>query len=384
MEQKFSISKTLPVLFGFFIMGFCDVVGIASNYVKQDFNLSDTMANFIPFMLFIWFFVLSIPTGIMMNKWGRKKTVQISNILTIIAMMIPFVSYTYYSCLITFALLGIANTILQVSLNPLLSNVVNKEKLTSALTAGQFIKAISSFSGPFIAAFATAYFKDWQAMFPIFAGITLLSFLWLQLTPIQESVETEKSSSFKEVAALLKDKVILLLFLGILCIVGVDVGLNTATPRILAERAGLSVESANYGVSVYFACRTIGAFLGAIILAKYPAGKFFKQSIIIALLALLALFFVQGKLAILITVGILGFTCANIFSIIFSFAMQRKPEKANEISGLMITGVAGGAIFPMIMGLATDAIGNQTGSILIIGLCIIYLIYCSFGIKVND
>ena len=189
MKKQLSISTLLPVLFGFFIMGFCDLVGFSSNYVKQDFNLSDTMANFLPFMAFIWFFVFSIPTGIMMNKLGRKKTVQLSNLLTLIAMIIPFIEYSYYSCLIAFAVLGIANTILQVSLNPLLSNVVRNNQLTSALTTGQFVKAISSFSGPFIAAFAVSYFGNWQSMFPIFAGITLLPALCLQLTPIEEISE---------------------------------------------------------------------------------------------------------------------------------------------------------------------------------------------------
>ncbi len=383
MAKQHSIPRLLPVLFGFFIMGFCDVVGISSNYVKQDFNLSDTMANFLPFMLFIWFFIFSIPTGIMMNKWGRKNTVQISNVITLLAMMVPFVSYSYYSCLVAFALLGIANTILQVSLNPLLSNVVKKEQLTSALTIGQFVKAISSFSGPFIAAFALTYFGNWQSMFPIFAGITLLSSLWLQFTPITEVAEAAPSSSFKEVWSLLSNKTILLLFLGIIFLVGLDVGMNTATPRILMERCGIAVKEANYGVSVYFACRTAGAFIGAFILSRFSAVKFFKINLVVAIIALIFLFFIAEKLPILILVGIVGFTCASIFSIIFSIALQKVPQKANEVSGLMVTGVAGGALIPLIMGIVTDFVGNQSGSVLVIIACAVYLLICAFLLKKN-
>ncbi|MDR3061415.1 MAG: MFS transporter [Dysgonamonadaceae bacterium] len=378
MKQQQSISKLLPVLFGFFIMGFCDVVGISSNYVRQDFNLSDTMANFLPFMVFIWFFVFSIPTGIMMNKLGRKKTVQLSNIITLAAMLIPFIQYSYYSCLIAFALLGIANTILQVSLNPLLSNVVGNNQLTSALTAGQFVKAISSFSGPFIAAFAVLYFGNWQSMFPVFAGITFLFFLWLQWTPITDTSEKSSTSSFSEVWGLLKDKTVVLLFLGIVFIVGVDVGINTVTPRILMERCGIPMEEANYGVSVYFACRTVGAFMGAFILSKFSATKFFRIGMAIAVVALASLFLVSGKPAILILVGIIGFSCANVFSIIFSIAFRKAPEKANEVSGLMITGVAGGALIPVVMGLAADLWGNQSGSVAVLLLCGLYLLLCSF------
>jgi fucose permease len=379
--EKLSVTKTLPVLFGFFIMGFCDVVGIASNYIRQDFRLSDTLANFLPFMVFIWFFICSVPTGMLMNRIGRKKTVQLSNIITVIAMAIPFIFYSYHSCLLAFALLGIANTMLQVSLNPLLSGMAKPEQMTSLLTAGQFIKAISSFSGPFIAVFAVARFGTWQSMFPLFAAITLLSMLWLQLTHIAEKQEENRASSFKDILKVLEDKTILYLFFGIVFVVGLDVGLNTATPRLLMERCGITAEEANYGVSVYFACRTAGAFIGAFILARFSAAGFFKIGIITAIAGLFALFFLAGKAPILVMVGLIGFACANVFPIIFSAALQKMPEKSNEISGLMITGVAGGALIPLIMGICTDLIGNQTGSLLIISLCACYLLFCAFSLK---
>jgi fucose permease len=382
MQTK-NVTKLAPVLFGFFIMGFCDLVGISSNYIKQDFRLSDTLANFLPFMVFIWFFICAVPTGMMMNRIGRKKTVQISNVITIIAMVAPLAYYTYYSCLVAFALLGLANTILQVSLNPLLSNVVSQKRLTSSLTAGQFIKAISSFSGPFIAAFAVAYSGKWQSMFAVFAAITLLSSVWLQLTPIAESDKNNETTSFREILGLLKDRTILVLFLGIIFIVGLDVGLNTATPRILMERCGIAVEEANYGVSVYFASRTVGAFVGAFILARFSHSLFFRIGMVVTVAALTALFFVSGKLPILILVGIIGFACANVFSIIFSAAIQKIPKKTNEISGLMITGVSGGALIPLIMGICTDLTGSQTGSVLVISVCALYLLFCSVSLKTN-
>ncbi|MDR0542471.1 MAG: MFS transporter [Dysgonamonadaceae bacterium] len=374
------LNRLFPVLFGFFIMGFCDVVGISSNYVKQDFQLSDTLANFLPFMVFIWFFICSVPTGMIMNRIGRKKTVQLSNVVTIVAMTIPFIFYSYHACLFAFALLGIANTILQVSLNPLLSGMVKREQTTSMLTAGQFIKAISSFSGPFIAAFAVACFGKWQTMFPLFAAITLLSSVWLQLTPVTEKDE-QNITSFSDILKILKDKTILFLFLGIVFIVGLDVGLNTATPRLLMERCGISVEEANYGVSIYFACRTVGAFIGALILSRFSAAGFFKIGMVAAMAGLILLFFVTGKIPIMILVGLIGFACANVFSIIFSVAIQKMPEKTNEISGLMITGVSGGALIPLAMGICADLTGGQSGSLLVISGCACYLLFCSFSLK---
>ena len=194
------------MLFAFFIMGFVDVVGIATNYVKKDFSLSDTLANLLPMMVFLWFLVLSVPTGLFMNRIGRKRAVLISNGITILAMVIPLVSYRFPVLLIAFALLGIGNTIIQVAINPLLTNVVSGEKLTSRITLGQFIKAIASFLGPVIASFSARFFHDWKTIFLVFAIVTALSTLWLMLTPIKEEKAEGKTSSFRACFAILKDR----------------------------------------------------------------------------------------------------------------------------------------------------------------------------------
>lgn len=387
MEKKFSTSKLLPVLFGFFVMGFCDVVGITSAHVKEDLlgayspEFRDTLSNLIPVALFSMFLIFSVPTGILMNKIGRKKTVLLSNIITIIAMFIPLIEYSFSMSLIAFALLGIANTILQVSLNPLLQNVVRGDRLTSSLTAGQFVKAISSFSAPFIAAFAASMLDNWQYIFPIYAVITLLSTIWLMLTPIAEQEVENKSSSFGSVLGILKDKTIFLLFLGILFVVGVDVGVNTAASKILMERSGLSSIDAGFGPSVYFAFRTLGAFLGAFFLAKFSSIKFYKVNIVVAVLALIALIFMDNKLGVFALLGIIGFTIANIFPIIYGNAIQLRPDKANEISGLMITGVFGGAVIPFFMGIVSDLIGAQTGAVFVILTSALYLTLLAFIMK---
>ena len=324
MENKTIYSKILPILFGFFIMGIADVVGITTMHVKEDLLSSfspefrDTLSNMIPVVLFSMFLIFSVPTGMLMNKIGRKKTVLISNIISIVAMFIPLIEYTFAMSLLAFALLGIANTILQVSLNPLLTNVVQGDKLASSLTAGQFIKAISSFCGPFIAAFSASLFGNWQYIFPIYAVITLISTAWLISTPIEEEVVVGKASSFRDVFGLLKDKTILLLFLGIIFVVGVDVGINTASPKILMERCGMNSIDAGYGTSTYFAFRTAGAFIGAIILSKFSSVSFLKIITIFAAGALTTLIFVTDKVSIFVLFAIIGFSIANVFSIIFS------------------------------------------------------------------
>lgn len=389
MKNESNLMKAFPVLFGFFVMGFCDVVGITSAHVKEDLlgayspEFRDTLSNLIPVALFSMFLIFSVPTGILMNRIGRKKTVLLSNVITIVAMFIPLIGYTFFMVLIAFALLGIANTILQVSLNPLLTNVVKGDKLTSSLTAGQFVKAISSFSAPFIAAFAASQLGSWQYIFPVYAVITLISTIWLMATPIREEPVAGKASSFASVLGILKDKMIFMLFLGILFVVGVDVGINTASSKILMERCGLSSIEAGYGPSVYFALRTLGTAFGIFFLAYFSSVKFFKINILIAVAALVALIFMGGKIPIFALLGIVGFTVANIFPIIYGMAIQSRPEKANEISGLMITGVFGGAVIPFFMGLLSDTIGSQAGSVIVILASALYLLFIAFTAKVK-
>ncbi|MDR3244877.1 MAG: MFS transporter [Prevotellaceae bacterium] len=380
-KNSYPISKTLPVFFGFFIMGFIDIVGIATNYVKKDFSLSDSIANLLPMMVFLWFFIFSVPTGLLMNRIGRKRTVLISMVIQLIALLIPLIIYNFTGMLLAFALLGIGNTIIQVSLNPLLQNVVAPDKLSGSLTMGQFIKAIASFLGPVLAAFFVKQFGNWELLFPTYAFVTLLSSLWLVATPVSEVPIEGETTSFTKCLALLGNKNILLFFFGILTLVGIDVGLNTTAPKIMQERAAMPLDSAVYASSLYFIFKTAGAFFGSIILSVFSAKRFYIISSIAALTALSGLIFASDQYFLYILIALSGFACANMFSIIFSFALKSLPGKSNEISGLMIMGVSGGALFPWLMGVASDAVEAQSGAISVLVLCCGYQLFLSFFCK---
>ena len=385
MEKKrIGIMTILPVLFGFYVMGFCDVVGIATTYVKEDFRLTETLAGFVPSMVFFWFLLLSVPVSMLMSKIGRKNTVLLSNIVTITGMMIPFFVYNFTTSMVAFALLGIGNTILQVSLNPLLTNVVAGDSLTSSLTTGQVVKAVSSFMGPLIAALAVNFFGNWQYLFPIFAAITLLSTIWLLSVNVPKESASNTSISFSGTFSLLKDKAILICFTGILFTVGLDVGMNTLTPKLLIERAGFDIATAGLGSSVYFLCRTAGAFIGAFLLAKISDVKYFRINLLALTVSAILLLFAQNQIAILTLVGVFAFTLSCIFPIIYSLALKQRPNKGNEISGLMITGVFGGAVIPPLMGRLTDVMGSQTGSIIILLIGAAYLIFTSFSFRTKS
>jgi len=380
MKKDNSITKVLPVLFGFFIMGFVDVVGISTNYVKQDFGLSDTVANLLPLMLFLWFAVLSVPTGLFMNKLGRKNTVLLSMGITLLAMLVPLISYNYPMILVAFSLLGIGNTIIQVAMNPLVSNVVSKDRLTSSLTMGQFIKAIAAFLGPIIAGVSAVSLGNWKFIFPIFAAITVLSGLWLIITPIREDQVSNPTSSFSGCFSLLKDKTILMFFLGIIFAVGLDVGLNTTIPKFLIERCTIPLEKAGLGISLYFAARTIGTLLGAILLIKLDGRLFFMVNMFIAIPVMIMMLLTGYLYVILTMVFLLGLLVANVFSIIFSAALKKEPERANEIAGLLVMGIAGGAVLPLLMGIISDYLGQTSGMALLL-VALFYLLFNAFKME---
>ena len=382
MEAKRSnLSRLAPIMLAFFTMGFVDMVGTATNYVKADFALSDTMANFLPSMVFLWFFFLSVPTGLMMNKIGKRKTVLLSLVVTALALVLPLFSYSYPVLLVSFCLLGIGNTLMQVSLNPLITCVVSGEKLASTLTFGQFIKAIASFIAPLIASWASVKFDNWLLLYPIFLGFAVIAAVYLGMTKIEEEIPKDKSSGFIDCLKLLGDTTVLLFFLGIVSHVGIDVGVNTCAPKIIMERLGLPLEKAGIATSIYFLFRTLGCFSGSFILAKFPLKKFFAISVFCMVLSMIGLFVCHTLAGLYVAIALVGFGNSNIFSMIFSRALLYLPEKNNEISGLMIMGLIGGTVFPLLMGVLSDALGTQIGSVLVINLGVIYLIYLAYRFK---
>ena len=376
--RQSNLSKLLPIMFAFFTMGFVDMVGTATNYVKADFALSDTMANFLPSMVFLWFFFLSVPTGLLMNRIGKRKTVLLSLVVTALALVLPLCAYNYPVLLISFCLLGIGNTLMQVSLNPLITCVVTGEKLASTLTFGQFVKAIASFIAPLIASWASVKLGNWLLLYPIFLAFAVIATVYLGLTKIEEELPKDKSTGFFQCLKLLGDTSVLLLFLGIVAHVGIDVGVNTCAPKIIMERLSLPLEKAGIATSIYFLFRTLGCFSGSFILSRFPLRKFFAVSVACMVLSMIGLFVCHTLAGLYVAIALVGFGNSNIFSMVFSKALLYLPEKNNEMSGLMIMGLIGGTIFPLLMGVLSDALGTQVGSVIVISAGVAYLVYLAF------
>ncbi len=376
----------LPILCCFFAVGFVDLVGIASNYIKADLNISDTQANILPSLVFLWFLIFSIPTSLLMNKIGRKNTVLLSIAITSLALLMPLLGNGFYTMILAFSLLGISNAIMQTSLNPLVSNVISEDKLASALTLGQFIKAIASFLAPIIAMWgATAAIPScglgWKVLFLIYLIISVIAFLSLYALQIKEEA-ADKATGFIQSVKLLGEPFVLLCFFGIICHVGIDVGTNVSAPKILMERFAMTLESAGFATSLYFICRTVSSFLGAFLLRFVSEKLFFAVSVSVIIIAMLSLCFSTSQTLTFACIGLIGLGNSNLFSIVFAQALNAMSSNKNEVSGLMVMGIFGGAIFPPLMGIASDAVG-QNGAIAIMGIAVLYLIFYTLKIKRN-
>lgn len=377
----------LSVMLCFFAMGFVDLVGIASNYVKSDLQLSDSVANIFPSLVFFWFLLFSVPTGMLMNKIGRKNTVLLSLVVTAVSLLLPLFGESFAIMLTAFSLLGIGNAIMQTSLNPLVTTVMGGGSLASTLTFGQFIKAIASFLAPYLAMWgATAaiptFGYNWRILFAIYLIIGTIATVMLWSTHIEETPIEGKASGFAACLKLLGRPIVLLSFFGIVCHVGIDVGTNTTAPKLLMERLGMSLHEAAFATSLYFIFRTVGCFTGSFFLRIMKTRTFFFISVIMMVLSMIGMGIGTEKWMLYTAIALVGYGNSNVFSICFANALQSVPDKQNEVSGLMIMGLFGGTLFPLLMGLASDAIG-QVGAVAVMSIGVIYLLLFGSHIKTN-
>ncbi len=366
----------IPLMLCFFAMGFVDLVGIASNYVKEDLQLTDSVANVFPSLVFFWFLIFSVPTGILMNKIGRKKTVLLSLIVTLVSLVLPVLGENFGIMLVSFSLLGIGNALMQTSLNPLISTVIKGGHLASTLTFGQFVKAIASFLAPYLAMWGAmgvlpTMGLGWRALFVIYLVMGIFATLLLAGTPIEEE-PVGQASSVTSCLRLLGKPVVLLSFIGIMCHVGIDVGTNTTAPKILMERLGYSLNEAAFATSLYFIFRTVGCLTGSLFLRLLRTRIFFIISVVMMALSMAGLFFGHSQIVLYTAIALVGYGNSNVFSMIFSQALTDMPEQKNEVSGLMIMGLFGGTVFPLLMGFASDAVG-QMGAVAVMAVGVIYL-----------
>ncbi len=389
-SSKVQMSKLVPVMLSFVIMGFVDIIGTATNHIQEDFTLDDFIVQFLPMMVLLWFFILGVPAGVIQDKIGKRNMLNIGMVLQAVGLGLPFVHYSFGMMFASFILLGIGNTIIQVSANPLLQDVSPSDKLASYMSTSQFVKAIVSTGGPIIATFMATQFGDWKLVFAVYGITSLLGALWLSMTPIVESKPDRKPASFASCLGLLKNRFVGFMALSIFLIVGAEVAINTNIVNVLVGKYAGGHESvaqlaalrktAAYGISLFFLGETISRFLGAIILNWIKPRVFLVLISILSLIGVLGVFSSPSMTVAFAAILIIGLGVGNMFPIIFSLALDKMPQRSNEISGLLIMSVSGGAFIPLIMGYVSSTFGPLT-SIFVVGGCMLYILWVSFFVR---
>ncbi len=378
MEQKkLNIPKLMPVLMAFIVMSFVDLVGIGVDNVKSDMGLSNTLAQLIPSAAFLWFLLLSVPVGIMQARIGKRKMLNAGIMVTAFGLLFPFFMYSFSMVLFGFALLGIGNTIVQVSANPLLVDVVPSNRTSSFLSFSQFVKAIGSMIGAPLAGYFALKFGDWKLLFLVFGVVSILSAIWLGFTKVDERRQEDIKVTFGSAFSLLGNPFILLMVLAIFVVVGVDVGFNSNSGQFLIKHFGIDPSLAKSGRSVYFFGRMLGTFAGALLLTKLSSRSFLMATSFLGILTLVAILVIPSAASAWVLVFLIGMFVANIWPLVFSIAVEKYPNRSNEISGLMMSAICGGAVIPLVMGWVSDMSSVSAGIYVLIA-CMLYL----FGVGV--
>ena len=372
-----SLKYVTPVLMSFFVMSFCDLVGIGVDRIKIDFSLSNTLAQLIPSAVFLWFFILSVPVGILQDRIGKRTVLNLGMGITAMGLFFPFFFYSFGMALLGFAMLGIGNTIVQVSANPLLVDVVPSNRRSSFLSFSQFVKSIGSMIAAPLAGWFALHFGDWKLVFLVYGLVSLLTVLWLYFTKIEETQNTEQRATFTSSFKLLGTGYISMMVFGIFLIVGIDVGINAFSGQFLLAKFGSAQTFAESGRSVYFFGKMLGTFGGAILLSRLSIRKFFLWSSLIGLVSILGLIFSPSDTIAMGLIFIIGLGVANIFPIIYSITVGRYSQRSNEISGLMIMAVCGGAVLPLLMGWISDLTGYVTTAMMVLVAAISYILFVS-------
>jgi MFS transporter, FHS family, L-fucose permease len=381
MNQKINSFASLPVFLAFLCMGFGDVAGPLTGLIKQEFQLSNLMAQMIPFMGFLMFGLLSIPIGVVQDKFGKKSILFTGLCLALFGLMIPLVGKfsSFIALLAGILMLGAGATFLQVSGNPLMRDVSAPGKYSSNLSLAQFIKAIGSLSGALIPLAAANYWgSDWKILFPVYSILVFLTIIWLWITKITgQSMEKLAKATFKSSFTLLKKRYVFLMVLGIFLYVGAEVSMSSGLPIYLQDSFGLDIAKLGLlGTLFFFIALMTGRFLGAIILNWLPPKTFLKISILISILGFVGLF-VGIQLVAMMSIFLIGLGFANVFPLIFSITVDTMPARSNELSGLMVAAIVGGALIPLLMGLVADLTSTLVAFIIPL-TCILFILALSF------
>jgi len=382
MKQK-SSAQAVPVFLAFLAMGFADAAGPFVGLAKQQFSLSNFAAQLIAFSTFIMFAVLSVPMGLVQDKRGKKFVLMLGLAIMLAGVLIPAIGglTTFPLFLITVLLMGAGATTLQVAGNPIVRDVSAEGAYSRNLSMAQFVKAIGSLSGPVAPLVAARLFGSWGGVFPFFSVAVALGLIAAATLKVGKPAGDHHAVTLAGCVRLLKSGFVAAMVLAIFLYVGAEVSVSANIPLYLKERFGIDIEKLGLlGTGLFFAALTVGRFSGGVILRWMQPRAFLRITTVLSLVGLAGLF-VPSKIIATAAFVLVGLGFANIFPLVFSITVDRMPEQANALSGLLVMAICGGAIVPPLMGVLSDSTGSVQSGFLVPILCIAYITWVGFATR---
>lgn len=371
--------KTIPIFLAFLVMGVADAMGPMSDAVKAQYKLSNVMSTLLSFFVFIAFAVFSVPGGVLAARIGKKKLLLLGLGLNALAMAVPtFMVPGFEVLLACIFVLGVGTTFLQVAGNPIMRDVSPAGAYSQNLSFAQGIKGIGSTASTYLvtALGGIAIFKGmgWRGAFPVFCILMAVAFVLVAMLKIEET-KADVPPSIGSSLGLLKEPSFALAVIGIFLYVGAEASMGRFLFPGMKEMGVDEKTASKFGPAMFFALLTVGRLLGGVLLTIMSPRTCFRLSALLGMLGAGALMSGSPSLAIAgVFAAGLGF--ANIWPMLFSITVEEKPERANELSGLMCMAISGGAIVPLVMGQLVDN-NMKAFSFVVPAICFAYLLAIS-------
>ena len=372
------------ILVAFFVISFLtNILGAINPSVSSSYDLSDTMAGFLPFSFFIAYGVMSIPAGFMTEKYGEKRMMLVGFSFAFLASSLFVGIPSFGVFLFSLFTIGLGMAILQVVIYPLLREAGGKENYAFTAVLAQLIFGAASFVSPLVYSWLVTNMGDgkkengiinflstvtpsdmsWISIYWVFALFSLIMILLTLVIKFPKVAlnEDEKVGSKDSYFLLFKDRTVLLFFFAIFAYVGVEQGISYWISKFLQTYHGYDYETVGaVAVANFWGLMTIGGIVGLVLL-KFLDGKLvLKLFTSLAILSLALALFGPAEYAILGFQGS-GFFLSVMFPIIFSLALNSMDKHHGAFAGILVSGIMGGAIVQLLIGFISDLTSLKIG-----------------------
>jgi fucose permease len=382
----------LIMMFWFTISFITNILGPLIPDIIHNFKLKDlTMAGFIPTSFFLAYAIMSIPAGILIDKYGEK-------LVLFTGFLMPFIGTTTFACfpsypvlLLSSFIIGLGMAMLQTVLNPLQRVVGGEENYAFVAEMAQFVFGVASFISPLvytwmihalesgvyqpgqnflldIMAIVTPDNLPWVSLYWIFAVLLLImlfivSFVRFPRIELKEDERSGSSSSYKK---LFRQKYVWLFFLGIFCYVSTEQGVSIFMSTFLEQYHGIDPKTVGaQSISYFWGSMTIGCLFGLFLLKLIDSKRLLQISGILSMTLLLTALFGPSKIALWAFPAI-GFSISMMYSIVFSLALNTVTQNHGSFAGILCSAIVGGAGGPLLISLLSDATSLRTGMLLVL------------------